>query len=65
MASNLARNVGIKKVGTVVKLKINPDNPEEFLDKGALGVLFVLGIMFLVVSVPGLVLFLQNANFVK
>ena len=63
--SQLAKNVGVKPIGTVVSLKVNPDNPEEFLDKGAYSVPLILGIVFLVVSIPSFILFLQNASFIK
>jgi len=65
VASELAKNVGKKQIGTLVKLKINPDNPEEFLDRGALIVPLFLGIMFLITSVPLIILVIHNASFIK
>lgn len=64
--NNEYTNIGVKPIGTLENLKINPDNPEEFLDKGVflMGCIF-LGIFFLIISIPMLIFVVKNMNFVK
>lgn len=64
-ASNeMYSNIGLKEVGTMVDLKVNPNNPYEFLD-GAVHIKFIviLGILFLFVSVPVLIYILNTLQF--
>lgn len=61
---NSYTNVGVKPVGTNVELLIDPNNPEEFLTKerwnGASIITLILGIMFLLMSLPIFIYFITN-----
>ena len=64
--NNQYTNIDVKPIGTLVNLKINPDNPEEFLDKGvSLTVCVFIGLCFLIISIPILIIVVKNVNFVK
>ena len=59
-------NIGLKPIGTVIDLKINPENPEEFLDSSNGTITIeIMGIIFLLVSVPILVHILSTFTFVE
>lgn len=50
-----------KEVGTKVKLRINPNNPEEFMKKPKLKLSFIItGIIFLIAAIPLLVMLMQS-----
>jgi len=55
-----SKNTRLNPIGSIVKLKINPENPKEFLDKNYLIGTFILGIGFLFPIIIILILFLQN-----
>lgn len=46
-------NVNVVEKDTIVELMINPDNPEEYLDdfRFSIGII-IMGVLFLIVSVP-------------
>ena len=51
--NNMYSNFNLQPKGTVIDLKINPDNPEEFLDNESVSTLaIILGIIFLIVTIP-------------
>lgn len=64
---NFYTNFNIRPEGTVVKLRINPLDPKEFFDSSSKSSNFVvlIGGLFLLVSVPILVVLLSSAQFVK
>lgn len=51
---NFYTNIGVKPVDTQVELKINPDNPKEFISgkMNNFSIIQFMGIIFLIVSVP-------------
>lgn len=54
-------NVGNRPVGTIINLKIDPNNPTVFEDNHAsIFVIIILGIFFLVVSLPIFIFMLMN-----
>ena len=63
VCTNVYSNVGVKPVGTIVDLMINPNKPKEFLDEsfGFTKGIVIMGIFFLLVSVPMFVLILMEA----
>ena len=66
VSDNYYTNVGVKPVGTVVELKINPDNPNEFLDNSSYYFIsMTIGFVFLAVSIPVLIYLLTTSNFVE
>ena len=54
VCNNFYTNIGVKPVNTSVELKINPDNPKEFLSgkMNNFAVVQFMGIVFLMISVP-------------
>lgn len=63
--NNQYSNVGLKEIGTIINLKINPVNPEEFLDKriSSYAPMFI-GIVFLVITIPLFIVVLKNVEFI-
>lgn len=59
--NNQYTNIYVKPVGTIVNIKVNPDNPEEFLGKevGSIGSI-VMGVITLIVSIPLLIIVLKD-----
>lgn len=63
--NNHYSNVGLKEIGTIISLKINPENPEEFLDRRISSfVPMFIGIVFLVIATPLFIVVLKNAEFI-
>lgn len=59
-------NTYVNPVGTKVNLKINPDNPKEFLDKEVVSIGFItMGVITLIVSIQLLIIVLKDASFIK
>lgn len=60
-------NVGVREIGTKVNLKINPDNPEEFILDGSKGYLIsiVVGFIVVLIMLPIIFFFLQNNLIIK
>lgn len=60
-------NVGNKPVGTIVNIKIDPNNPTNYEDNhSSIVILIILGILFLAVSLPLLIIGLINIDkFIK
>lgn len=55
-----------KPLGTIVKFKINPDNPEEVIKQLRLNLVFVvMGMGFLMIALPILMLLIEKGDFVK
>lgn len=64
--TNQYTNLDLKPVGSMVELKINPNDPEVFLDDSKhYTFLIVMGILFLAVSVPILLYILSKYKFVE
>ncbi len=61
VSSNFYTNFDLKPVGSIVELKINPNDPEEIWENATnLSFSIILGILFLVVSVPILLFMLMT-----
>ena len=66
VCTNVYSNIGVKDVGTVEELKINPNNPEEFLtNSNPSKILIIMGVLFLLFSVPVLVFMLKTMEFFR
>ena len=67
VTDNFYSNFSLKATGDVVKLKINPDNPEEFVDVSSKNwsLMIVIGIWFLIFSVPLFIYALMDLKFVE
>lgn len=65
VSSNVYTNIGIKRKGTVVKLMINPQNPNEFLDENKWPQIItnIIGIFFILLSSPILIYMLTAFSF--
>lgn len=56
----------LKNIGTFVDLKINPNNPSDLFNNYIVTYIpIIMGIMFLLISVPSLILVLSNAKFIE
>ena len=56
----------IKNIGTLVDIKINPNNPSDLFNNYIVTYIpIIMGIMFLLISVPSLILVLKNAKFIE
>lgn len=66
VSTNTYSNIGVKPVGTIVDLQINPYNPKEFLDNNVVhkGII-VMGILFLLVSIPIFIYLITTFQFIK
>ena len=63
--NNNYTNIYVKPAGTLVNLKINPNNPREFFNEGVTSIpTVILGIVFLIVSVPVFLMIIANATFI-
>ena len=61
VTNNCYTNVGVSPVGTLIDMKINPNDPNEFLNKEPSSIiLLIIGIMFLFISVPALIFVIVN-----
>lgn len=61
VSDNIYTNIGVKPVGTLVDMKINPNDPNEFLNKEPSSIiLLVMGIIFLLASIPILIYVIIN-----
>ena len=61
VSKNVYTNIGVSPVGTLIDMKINPNDPNEFLNKEPSSiVLLIIGIMFLFISVPALIFVIVN-----
>ena len=66
VTNNIYTNINVKPVDTIVKIKINPNNPEEFYNGNKfLLICIIIGIIFLCTSIPVLIIFLKDTTFVK
>lgn len=61
VSNEIYTNINVKERGTLVELKVNPDNPNEFLDNNKVSLFsIILGILFLISSVPVLLYILYR-----
>ena len=59
--NNQYSNINIKPVGSIVNLKINPENPEEFLDNRKIYIIpIIIGICSLLSSILAVIIILKN-----
>lgn len=61
-------NIGVKEEGSIVTLMINPQNPQEFIDDVSnIFTLFptILGILFIITSLPIFIYLLSILTFIK
>jgi len=66
VSNNQYSNFGIKPIGTILRLKINPNNPNEFLDERNWYLLIIiLGMCFLLMSVPILIHIITTYDFIQ
>jgi hypothetical protein len=67
LSDNIYTNVGLKDVGSIVKLRLNPDNPDDFYVVGSYNYLLIvfLGILTLLIAVPIFIFFITNSSIVK
>jgi len=64
VCTEMYSNIGVKEVGTIIDLMINPDNPKEFLDNSNFSkLLIIMGMLFLIASVPVLIYILSTMEF--
>lgn len=67
VSDNVYTNVEIKPIGTIQEFKINPNKPDQYLDSNSFTMKFliILGILFLIVSIPILIFLLTTFDFIK
>jgi len=66
VSNNKYSNFGNKKIDTIVNLKVNPNNPEQFIDNTKFDMfVIVLGITFLVVSIPLFIYLITTLQFIN
>lgn len=66
ISNNQYTNIGVKPVGTIVELKINPNNPKEFLDNSSFSkLIIVMGVIFLIISAPIFIYMLTTLQFIQ
>ena len=64
VCTEMYSNIGVKEVGTIIDLMINPDNPKEFIDNNNFSkTAIIMGILFLIASVPVLIYILSTMEF--
>lgn len=66
VCNNKYTNFGNKPVGTIVNLKINPNNPHQYIDNAKFAIfVIILGISFLVISIPLFIYLITTFEFVN
>ena len=66
VSTNVYSNIGLKEIGTIVDIKVNPENPEEFLyGANSMTMVVIMGALFLLVSVPVLIYILNTFTFIE
>lgn len=66
VSNNIYSNIGLKPVGSIHNIKINPDDPYQFLCNASMyNFSIIMGILFLVVSIPIFLYVLYTYNFIK
>jgi len=65
VSDNCYSNIVVKPIGTIEDIKINPDNPNEFLINNSLNkIVIIIGIIILLVTVPLLFYLLKTSSLV-
>lgn len=66
VSNNKYSNFDNKPIETIINLKINPDNPNEFIDNRNFdSLIIILGIIFLTISIPIFIYMINTIDFIK
>lgn len=66
VSNNKYSNFGNKQIESIINLKINPNNPNEFIDERVFdNFVIILGIIFLIASVPIFLYMINTIDFIK
>lgn len=66
VSNNMYSNIGVKPVDTIVNLMINPNDPEEYIDNSQSNIIvIVLGVIFLIVSIPIFIYLITTLNLIN
>ena len=66
VSNNMYSNIGVKPVDTILNLMINPNDPEEYMDNSQSNIIvIVLGVIFLIVSIPIFIYLITTLNLIN